>query len=320
MPRNGSGTYSLPSGNPVVTGTVISSTWANNTLSDIATALTNSLAKDGQTTPTGNIPLGGNKITGLGAPTLRTDAAQLASVQNSQGTALSSASGTNTITAALDPALTAYTSGQRFTLIPAATNTGATTLNINGLGAKNVYRNGVACVGGELWIGVPIDVFYDGTQFNVLPVSPTLRAIQATTSGTSIDFTSIPNWVRKVTVLLNGVSTNGTANLLIQIGSGSVATSGYASVATSSSADTQFSAGFGIASSDASNTCFSVMTIVLEDSANYVWLMCGTAYLGTVGEFMSGTKTLSGALDRVRLTTSNGTDVFDSGSFSIMYE
>jgi len=59
MSRNGSGTYTLPAGNPVVTGTTISSTWANNSLSDIATALTQSLAKDGQTVPTANIPLGG---------------------------------------------------------------------------------------------------------------------------------------------------------------------------------------------------------------------------------------------------------------------
>jgi hypothetical protein len=74
MSRNGTGTYTLPAGNPVVTGTTISSTWANNTLSDIATALTQSLAKDGQTTPTANIPLGGFKITGLGAPTTAGDA------------------------------------------------------------------------------------------------------------------------------------------------------------------------------------------------------------------------------------------------------
>jgi hypothetical protein len=74
MPRSGTGTYVLPAGNPVVTGTTISSTWANNSLSDIATALTQSLAKDGQTTPTANIPLGGFKITGLGAPTTAGDA------------------------------------------------------------------------------------------------------------------------------------------------------------------------------------------------------------------------------------------------------
>jgi len=74
MSRNGSGTYTLPAGNPVVTGTTISSTWANNTLSDIATALTQSLAKDGQTTPTANIPMGSFKLTGLGAPTVAGDA------------------------------------------------------------------------------------------------------------------------------------------------------------------------------------------------------------------------------------------------------
>ena len=74
MSRNGAGVYTLAAGNPVVTGTTISSTWANNTLSDIATALTQSLAKDGQTTPTANIPLGGFKITGLGAPTTAGDA------------------------------------------------------------------------------------------------------------------------------------------------------------------------------------------------------------------------------------------------------
>jgi hypothetical protein len=74
MSRNGAGVYTLAAGNPVVTGTTISSTWANNTLSDIATALTQSLAKDGQTTPTANIPMGGFKITGLGAPTTAGDA------------------------------------------------------------------------------------------------------------------------------------------------------------------------------------------------------------------------------------------------------
>jgi hypothetical protein len=74
MSRNGAGVYTLAAGNPVVTGTTISSTWANNTLSDIATALTQSLAKDGQTTPTANIPMGSFKLTGLGAPTVAGDA------------------------------------------------------------------------------------------------------------------------------------------------------------------------------------------------------------------------------------------------------
>ena len=74
MSRNGSGTYNLPSGNPVVTATTINSTWANTTLSDIATALTGSLAADGQTPATGNLNMNTNQIKNLATPTLSTDA------------------------------------------------------------------------------------------------------------------------------------------------------------------------------------------------------------------------------------------------------
>jgi hypothetical protein len=69
MSRNGSGTYSLPAGNPVVTGTTISSTWANNTLTDMATAITGSIAADGQTPITGNLAMGGNNINNAGTIT-----------------------------------------------------------------------------------------------------------------------------------------------------------------------------------------------------------------------------------------------------------
>lgn len=75
MPRNGSGTYSLPVGNPVVTGTTISSTWANNTLTDISNALTGSLSADGQTTASGNLNMGTNKVINLSDPTNPQDAA-----------------------------------------------------------------------------------------------------------------------------------------------------------------------------------------------------------------------------------------------------
>lgn len=74
MSRNGSGTYTLPAGNPVVTGTSIASTWANTTMTDLANALTDSVAADGQTTMTGNLKMGSNKITGLADGTLVTDA------------------------------------------------------------------------------------------------------------------------------------------------------------------------------------------------------------------------------------------------------
>lgn len=78
MSRNGSGVYSLPAGNPVVTGTTISSSWANTTLSDIATALTGSVAADGQTPMTGPLAMGSNKITGLATGSASGDAVNYA--------------------------------------------------------------------------------------------------------------------------------------------------------------------------------------------------------------------------------------------------
>lgn len=80
MSRNGSGTYSLPAGNPVSAGTTITDTWANTTLSDIASALTSSLSKDGQTTPTGNLPMGGFKLTGMGSGSGSADSVTLGQV------------------------------------------------------------------------------------------------------------------------------------------------------------------------------------------------------------------------------------------------
>ena len=76
MSRNGSGVYNLPAGNPVATGTAISSTWANTTLSDIATALTGSVAADGQTAMTGPLAMGNNKITEMAAGVASGDAVE----------------------------------------------------------------------------------------------------------------------------------------------------------------------------------------------------------------------------------------------------
>jgi hypothetical protein len=78
MSRNGSGTYSLPAGNPVVTGTTISSTWANNTMNDLAAALTDSVAADGQTPMTGNLDLNTHKVVNLVAGSAAGDAIEFA--------------------------------------------------------------------------------------------------------------------------------------------------------------------------------------------------------------------------------------------------
>lgn len=169
MPRNGSGTYSLPAGNPVVTGTTISSTVQNNTTSDIASALTQSIAADGQTPVTANIPFGGNKLTGLGAGTAATDAAQL---QQAQGSAIQfgTVTGTDTILLTLVPAITAYAPGQTFRFVAAGANTTiAPTVNANSVGAKNLMKRTaagpVALAVGDIQFAQEYSITYDGTQF-----------------------------------------------------------------------------------------------------------------------------------------------------------
>ena len=169
MARNGSGTYTLPAGNPVVTGTTISSTWANNTLNDIGNAMTASLAYDGQTVPIANLPMGGYLHTNVANATARTNYAAAGQVQDSSLTYLTSVSGTNTVTALAPISMTAYVVGQTFRFIVATTNTGSTTLNINSIGAKSITKNGTTTLGaGDLIANSIVQVIYDGTQFQLI--------------------------------------------------------------------------------------------------------------------------------------------------------
>lgn len=149
----------------------------------------------------------------------------------------------------------------------------------------------------------------------------------ASTSGTSIDFTSIPSWVKRIIVMFNGVSTNGTSNIQAQIGAGSITSTGYKSAAiinnnASNTGLTIYTTGFGMdgGSPAATTVRYGVMTIVSMGSN--VWAYTYNGYMETYAfaGTASGTVTLSGTLDRVRLTTVNGTDTFDAGSINILYE
>lgn len=163
MARDGSGNYNLPAGNPVVTGTVISSTQFNATMTDIATAMTQSISKDGQTTPTGNLPMGGNKHTGVADGNL---GSQYASVNQTQNGSLNKATAVANVvdafTASLTPAIASYTDGQVVYLVPSVTNTTTTvTLALNGLAAKPVLKEGgVACAIGDIALNIPIYLVY----------------------------------------------------------------------------------------------------------------------------------------------------------------
>jgi len=187
MPRNGSGLYVPPPANyPAVSATTITAANRNAIDADIATALTNSIAVNGESVVTADIPFGNNKLTGVKDGTLAKDAANVSQIQNSNAILLASVAGTDTITASLSPALTAYANGQIFTLIPANTNTGAVTININGLGAKSITKNGsTALVAGDLVAGVTYSLQYDGTRFQKIAGSDYAK------SGANSDITSL---------------------------------------------------------------------------------------------------------------------------------
>jgi hypothetical protein len=157
----------------------------------------------------------------------------------------------------------------------------------------------------------------------------TAATAQASTSGTSIDFTGIPSWVRRITVMFVGVSTNGSSPPQIQIGAGSFTTSGYlgsSTIVTNSTVGSAlFTSGFGIGV-NTSNWASNVVVhgaIVLNLQTGNTW-----AAAGSVGRsdalastyFTNGSLALGGTLDRVRITTANGTDTFDAGSINILYE
>lgn len=154
----------------------------------------------------------------------------------------------------------------------------------------------------------------------------TLMTAQASTSGTSIDFTSIPSWVKRVTVMFSGVSTNGTSVVTVRAGtSGGIAATGYQSngafitglnacnVATpvASGFDTLFSASAAQRSGH----------MILTNLTGNTWVMSALMTDQTsISVFLTGFVTLSGTLDRIRITTVGGADTFDAGTINVMYE
>lgn len=168
-----------------------------------------------------------------------------------------------------------------------------------------------------------MSITLDGDNLTTTGVINSGTAV-ASTSGTSINFTGIPAGVKRITVMFNGVSTNGSSNVLLQVGSGSVQTTGYNGAGsyvngTNSCSWAAFTTGVGI------NYPSSAYTrsghIICTNVSGNIWVFSGSVGDSTTASsFLGSTVTLSGTLDRVRITTVNGTDTFDAGSINILYE
>jgi hypothetical protein len=150
---------------------------------------------------------------------------------------------------------------------------------------------------------------------------------QASTSGTSIDFTSIPAWVKRITVMLSGVSTSGTSPMQVQLGdSGGVETTSYVANVMSTQATVSTSGGttgFYVtlsANIAASSTVQGSFVLTLLGSNTWTGVGSLAREVSNTMFFSAGSKALSDTLTQVRFTTVNGTDTFDAGSINILYE
>jgi hypothetical protein len=144
----------------------------------------------------------------------------------------------------------------------------------------------------------------------------------ASTSGTAIDFTGIPAWVEKITVMFSGVSTNGTSPVILQLGSTTIQTTGYLSFAMNgiTSGVTTVAGMLLTANQSAAGT--HTGNFMVTNITSNSWVASGVMQdtVNANGSIFSSSVSLAGVLDRVRITTVNGTDAFDAGSINIMYE
>ena len=191
-------------------------------------------------------------------------------------------------------------------LVQTADTSGTVEIQSNGTTRLTVASTGVT-IGGTFGGSV----ITQGTAVNA-----------ATGSPTSVDFTGIPSWVKRVTVEIIGLSTSGTSNFLIQLGtSGGIVSSGYLSGVGSRSSETTSTAGFivGIPAAAANNL---TGIIPICNYTTNAWVTSGVlsrqdGFLNASGGSIAS---LGGTLDRVRITTVNGTDTFDAGTINILYE
>ena len=201
-------------------------------------------------------------------------------------------------------------------LIQTADSSGVLALQSAGATIASVSGTGVAVTGNVSSTGTVADSL--GTLRPL--VSGTAVA---STSGTVVDFTGIPSWVKRITILLNGVSASSTSNYLVQIGSGTLTTTGYAGfVFLGATARSAFSTGFMITGLRAATSAVNG-SIVLSLVSGNAWNATGITSDGDASVLgssqSSGNLTLGGVLDRVRVTSVSA-NTFSAGTINIMYE
>jgi hypothetical protein len=233
---------------------------------------------------------------------------------------------------------TSFTATQKITQATAITTTttsftGATTGISTTLTASSVtgtIQVGQVIAGTGIAAGTTITAFVGGTggagTYTISPAST--GTVSGTITVVGVDFLSIPSWAKRITLILNGVSTSGTANMRFRLGSAAgIETSGYSASAMYAGGGGGGAADGGTSTAgfdsygDAGATANRYGTYTFTYMGSNIWSMTGSHSLATFFVFSGvGNKTLAGTLDRLRVTTTNGTDTFDAGSVNILYE
>lgn len=359
MARNGSGTYTAPANsvNPAVDATTIDSSDFNTLVDDLETALTESIARDGQTTTTAAIPFAsgitsdtiaektsntGVTIDGTLVKDGTINSTQVNDTNGNEVLILSpTASAVNELTLAnaatgnapiirttgeVDTGLQFQNSDSEETLILASVATAVNEVTITNAATGNapsLTATGETNIDLNLVSAGTGNVQVNGTDVFAGPI---LAASQATTSGTAKDFTSIPAWVTEIKVVFAGVSMDGgTDDILIQIGTGgSPTTTGY----TSNSNQLDGIGGSAITTSTNGFVLFNTATgqansghMILTHLGSNIWVASHTVYQSsTLVAMGGGFVTLAGVLDNVRVTRDGSTDSFDAGNVTILYD
>jgi hypothetical protein len=194
---------------------------------------------------------------------------------------------------------------------------GSTTLTLPATTGTVVVGSSAVSAAGQ----IPFST--DGSTY-----TPTAKIVSGTavtlTTQTSVDYTNIPSWAKRITIMLGGASTNGTSLPQVQLGdSGGIETTGYLSTAQNASASANSSTGYLLTQANASSSSLTGNAFLCKLDGN-TWIISGdVAQAPTVSASVSslgGSKTLSDTLTTVRITTVNGTDQFDAGTINILYE